>query len=107
MKLLVLLIIVLLGFTTVYAQENASQKLIDKIDSITKAKGIENGIVSMHRLTSNATGTYTETYNIQKTPQKFFFDGQFLVMNKGYYNIDKLLYFFIRENYIDFYFQEY
>ncbi len=80
--------------------------MIAKIDSISNARNIENGMVKFHRVTSYGESSTTDSYGLTKK-QKFSFDGQFLVIGSSYFNMDKLLFFFIREDYIDFYFQGY
>ncbi len=80
--------------------------MITKIDSISKAKGIERGLVRYHEVTS--TFDKTSTWETKLTSiNKFKFDGQFLVIEDTYFNLDKLLYFYIKKDYFEFYFQGY
>lgn len=69
-KIIGFIIIIVLGLTNTFGQEISSKKLIEKIDSISKAKGIENGVINMHRIASTTSGAYTETYNILFKPPK-------------------------------------
>ena len=101
-----ILFVLAIGFTA-YGQGDCDYKqMIAKIDSISKARAIENGMVKFHRVTSNGESSTTDSYGLTKK-QKFSFDGQFLVIGSSFFNMDKLLFFFIREDYIDFYFQGY
>jgi hypothetical protein len=102
-------VIVMLTFVliNVFGQDDCSYKtLVAKIDSIMKVKNIELGMVKFHRVTSAGESTTTESYVLNKK-YKFVFDGPFLVVGGSYYNLNKLLFFFIREDYIEFYFQGY
>lgn len=109
MKILrnIIVLFVLMIGCSAYGQGDCGYKqMIAKIDSISKARNIENGMVKFHRVTSNGESSTTDSYDLTKK-QKFSFDGQFLVMGNSYFNMNKLLFFFIRQDYIDFYFQGY
>ncbi len=98
--------LLLLGFIS-YSQSNADYKeMIAKIDSISSAKNIENGMVKFHRVTSYGESTATNSYDLTRK-QEFSFDGPFLVIGSSYFNLEKLLFFFVREDHIEFYFQGY
>jgi hypothetical protein len=92
--LLGLIIILLSGFISVSGQNDCScKKMIEKIDSISVVKNIK------YCYLNKATGHDKKI--------KFVFDGPFLVLDNEYYNIEKLLSFIVREDYIEFYFQPY
>ena len=56
----------------IYGQNNCSYKqMISKIDSISKVKKIEFGMVKFHRVTSSGESTSTDSYAITKK-QKFY-----------------------------------
>ncbi|HLO61287.1 MAG TPA: hypothetical protein VK179_21225 [Bacteroidales bacterium] len=87
-------------------QNQDIRKMISLIDSISSVKKMDLGIVHFHRISSNGESSSTESFVLSKK-QPFKFEGQFLVMGGSYFNLEKLLFFFIREDYIDFYFQGY
>jgi len=92
---------------TAYGQGSCDYKqMIAKIDSISKARNIEDGMVRFHRVTSSGESTTTESSALSRK-QKYSFDGQFLVIGSSYFNMEKLLFFNIRKDYIEFYFQGY
>jgi hypothetical protein len=101
-----LIIILSLGFT-VYGQDNCSYKqIIAKIDSISKAKDTEIGKVKILFVTNTFDKTDTDAKSLTKE-SRFHFDGQFLVIEDKYFNISKLLYFYIKDGIIEFFFQGY
>ncbi len=102
----IVLFVLLIGYSAYGQSDCDCKQMIAKIDSIAKARNIENGIVKFHRVTSNGDSSTTNDFDLSKK-QKFSFDGQFLVVGNSYFNMDKLLFFFIRKDYIDFYFQGY
>jgi hypothetical protein len=106
MKIITVLFVLIIGFTAYGQEECGYKQMTAKIDSIAKARNIENGIVKFHRVTSNGESSTTDSYDLTKK-QKFSFDGQFMVMGNSYFNMNKLLFFIIRQDYIDFYFQGY
>lgn len=106
LKKFTLVIILSLGFN-VYGQDNCSyQQMIAKIDSISKVKNIEQGIIKFYRVSSIGESTRTESYTLS-AKRVYKFDGPFLVVEGSYFNMDKLLFFFVKEDYIEFYFQGY
>jgi len=106
LRSIIILFVLAIGFTA-YGQGDCDYKqMIAKIDSISKSRNIENGLVQYNRVTSIGESTNTEGYALSRK-QKFSFDGQFLVMGSSYFNMDKLLFFFLKEDYIIFYFQGY
>ena len=98
--------LIFLTIPVVNGQTDCTKDLIHKIDSISKSKNIENGKIQFHRVTSLGDATSTDSYSLSRK-QKFSFDGPFLIMGDNYYNMNKLLFFFIKEDYIEFYFQGY
>ena len=106
MKNIIVLFVLMIGFTAYGQGDYGNKQMILKIDSISKARNIENGMVKFHRVTSIGESTTTDSYDLTRK-QKFSFDGQFLVIGNSYFNMNKMLFFIIRQDYIDFYFQGY
>lgn len=106
LKNIVLIVSLSLGFT-VYGQDNCSEKqLIAKIDSISTAKSAETGGVYILYVTNTFDKTATRPQRLTKDG-KFHFDGSFLVIDDKYFNINKLLYFYINDDVVEFFFQGY
>ncbi|MEN9443236.1 MAG: hypothetical protein RIS47_126 [Bacteroidota bacterium] len=100
------LILLIIGFTA-YGQDDCNYKqMITKIDSISKAKKIELGKVKILLVTNTFDKTDTDQKNLTKEG-KFHFDGQFLVIEDKYFNTSKLLYFYISDGVLVFFFQGY
>lgn len=74
-------------------------RMIDKIDSISNVKNIHLGQVIFNKSTNDLGQMWSEK-------SEFRFDGDFLVLNEVYYNMNKLLYFSIKKKYIEFAFQK-
>lgn len=105
-KNIILIVTLSLGFT-VYGQDDCSYKqLIAKIDSISNAKGVETGEVYILYVTNTFDKTATRPERLTKE-DKFHFDGSFLVIDNMYFNINKLLYFYINDDVVEFFFQGY
>ncbi|TAJ11641.1 hypothetical protein DMA11_16080 [Marinilabiliaceae bacterium JC017] len=102
----VVLFFLIMGFTA-YGQDNCNYKsMIAKIDSISKAENIEIGKVKILYVTNQFDHTQTEKKSLTDK-SKFHFDGQFLVIENKYFNINKLLYFYVDDGVIEFFFQGY
>lgn len=106
-KLIVLIILLFSVLKVSYGQDNISSlKMIHQIDSISKSRGIIYGEVKILFITSNFDQTDTDRKSL--TPKRrFTFDGQFLVIENKYFNMNKLLYFIIEDASFKFYFQGY
>jgi hypothetical protein len=106
LKTFIFLFVLSLGFT-VYGQDNSSCKqMIATIDSISKANDIKTGHVITLMVTSSFGSTDTGWNKITQE-NTFRFDGQFLVIENKYFNMNKLLYFYTKEDNITFFFQGY
>jgi hypothetical protein len=91
--------------TLAFGQSDCNCKqMILTIDSIAKSRNIENASVKYKSPTSFMDKPTLENSVLSKN-QKFYFKGQFLVIGDSYYNVEKLLYFNIKENYIEFFIQ--
>jgi hypothetical protein len=100
------LFVLIFGFNS-YGQDNCNYKeMTTKIDSISRVKNIELGTIKILDVT-NAFGKTITMQRILTKESKFHFDGQFLVTENKYFNINKLLYFYIRKDVLEFYFQGY
>lgn len=100
------LFVLIIGFTA-YGQDDCNYKqMITTVDSISKAKNIEIGIVKILFVTNTFDNTVTDQKSLTKV-SKFHFDGQFLVIENKYFNINKLLYFYIKDGILEFFFQGY
>lgn len=102
-------ILLIICISTTAQNDVSNNRIIAKIDSIAKVKNIEEGVVMFNRLKLN-NGTYglngqNESYKYS-LKQKFEFDGPFIVFNESYFNIEKLLYFVVWEDYFEFHFQD-
>lgn len=106
LRKIVVFLILLTGFSA-YGQNNCGyQQIITTIDSISKVKNIETGIVKVFYITNLFDETKTTIENLTYK-SRFYFDGQFLVIENKYFNINKLLYFCVEEDIIEFFFQAY
>ncbi len=102
----ILLFVLGLGFS-VYGQDNSCCKqMIATIDSISTANDIKTGQVVTLKVTSSFGSTDTGWSSITQETE-FRFDGQFLVIENKYFNMNKLLYFYTKEGTITFVFQGY
>jgi len=103
---LLVFIVLIIGFTA-YGQDDCSyRQLVTKIDSISKAKNIEIGEVKILFVTNTFDKTDTDSKSLTKK-SKYRFDKQFLVIDDKYFNINKLLYFYIKDDVLVFFFQGY
>ena len=99
--------ILLMMHAIVSGQErDVAAQLRMEIDSIAKVHNLTEGIVNFHRIGSRFDNTYTDTETLS-IRDAFDLKGQFLVIGTGYYNLNKLLFFKVKQNYIEFYFQGY
>jgi hypothetical protein len=73
--------------------------MINKIDSIAIANDIILGEVIFNKTTTDIGQDWT-------AKSEFRFDGEFLVLDGIYYNMNKLLYFYIKKDYLGFVFQK-
>jgi len=97
----------LISINLLHGQNNHFTKnMITKIDSIAKVNKIKNAVVNILYITNTFDHTDTDVRSLTRI-NNFAFDGQFLVIEKKYFNINKLLYFKIEDNYLSFYFQAY
>jgi hypothetical protein len=102
-----LTLILLLGCGTAVAQNvTSASKLIQKIDSLAKANRIYDGEVKSFVVTTSLEKTSTDTYTLGKKGS-FSFDGDFLVIAETYFNMNKLLYFKIKDKSFKFFFHAY
>jgi hypothetical protein len=109
MKHLQILLVVFLLFAVAKASgqtTDPTDQMISKIDSIAKARNITAGTVYYHRITSTFDNTTTMRAMLS-SKKEFSFDGRFLVMGENYFNLDKLIYFTVGRDNIDFFFQAY
>lgn len=99
--------ILLILHSVLYGQEgNATTQLRMEIDSIAKSYSIEKGTVYYRQVSSMFDNTSTSRSELSKMG-KFVLHGQFLIFGNEYYNLSKLLYFVVKEDSIEFYFQGY
>lgn len=109
MKLLgtmVILIILTYG-KDVKAQERCDYlTMIAKIDSLSNAKGIEKGRVNILYIHNMFDKTETCEKRLTES-KKIHFEGPFLVIEDKYFNLNKLLYFYIEDGVFEFFFQGY
>jgi hypothetical protein len=100
------LFVLIIGFTA-YGQDNCNYKqMITTIDSISKANNVEIGKVKILFVTNTFDKTDTDQKSLTNE-STFHFDGQFLVIENKYFNINKLLYFYIKDGILEFFFQGY
>lgn len=106
-NIIALIIFIIIGINTARCQENISSKeMIQKIDSVATSNNIIKGVVNILFITNTFDNTHTRTKSITNV-KNFSFDGQFLVIENKYFNINKLLYFEVLNDRIEFYFQGY
>ena len=105
-RILILMISLTLPIITYGQSDSFIENMIEKIDSIADVNKIDNAKIYFNKISSYGDETVTINYCVAKE-QKFYFDRIFLVVNDKYFNMDKLLYFTIKENYLEFYFQSY
>lgn len=103
MKKLLLISACLMFSASLFAQDKSyAKEMINKIDSIATVNNIKIGSVENH-----ATGWIGQAWTDKA---EFKFDGPFLVIANVYFNMDKLLFFTIKETkqekYFYFVFQE-
>lgn len=90
-----------------HGQDSCSfERMITTIDSIATAKGIELGQVNILFITNTFDKTDTDPKSLTKK-RKFHFEGQFLVIDDKYFNINKLIYFRVKGRVLEFFFQGY
>ncbi len=108
LKFSILLLLLVIGVSA-YGQNKQlpnGELLVATIDSIAKAKNIKYGEVKVLQITN----VFDKVDTIKKElarHDKFRFEGQFLVIDKKYFNINKLLYFEIEYSRIVFFFEAY
>jgi len=106
LKSSIVLFVLFFGFNS-YGQDNCNYKeMTTKIDSISRLKNIELGRINILFVTNTFDKTDTDEKRLTKE-SKFHFDGQFLVIENKYFNMNKLLYFYIKKDVLEFYFQGY
>jgi hypothetical protein len=106
LKHIFVLFVLVVGLNA-YGQDDCnSKKMITTIDSISRAENIKLGEVKILFVTNTFDKTDTDLKSLTKAG-KFYFDGQFLVIEKKYFNINKLLYFYIKDGVLEFFFQGY
>lgn len=99
-KLFLIIITCLLVICSVHAQCDCTViRMINKIDSISHVSNITIGQVVFNKSTSDLGQIWSDK-------SEFRFDGDFLVLNGVYYNMNKLLYFSVKKKYIEFVFQK-
>jgi hypothetical protein len=99
-KLFSLMIICHLAISSLQGQCDCNvNRMIDKIDSISNVNNILLGQVIFNKSTSDLGQIWSDK-------SEFRFDGDFLVLNGVYYNMNKLLYFSVKKKYIEFVFQK-
>jgi hypothetical protein len=103
----ILIFILFTAISSSFAQAPSSaDKMIMKIDSISRATHISTGVVKSYQVGAIGDKTATDDTMLSKR-EKFVFDGPFLVIGEKYFNMDKLLFFAIRNDYFEFYLQSY
>ncbi|MBN2350668.1 MAG: hypothetical protein JXJ22_17660 [Bacteroidales bacterium] len=106
-KMFGLIVALFLASLFASAQNHCSCKeMIGKIDSIAKNSNIDTGVILYNEVSSRFDNTYTDVTTLSNKG-KFVFDGNFLVIDNKYFNLEKLLYFKIEKDYFKFYFQGY
>lgn len=105
-KILIVLFVLSIGYNAFGQDECNYRGIITKIDSISKARNIETGKVKILFVSNSFDKTDTEQKNLTKVAP-FSFDGRFLVIEDKYFNLDKLLYFYIKEGVFEFFFEGY
>jgi len=98
-KLLIVIFILFLSISTFCQDNNLIKSNIETIDSIAKANKIVFAEVVTNSITSNDGQVWTKK-------GEFKFVGNFLMLHGKYYNMDKLLYFYIKDDYIGFVLQK-
>lgn len=94
-------------YSFTYSQNNYSNdELIQKIDSISKVKNVVKAKVKTLFVTNSFDKTDTDKKSITDV-ENFYFDGPFLVIENKYFNLNKLIYFYIEKNHFVFFFQAY
>lgn len=101
---LIFILGVILSITFSFGQNSSASKMIQKIDSIARVKNIKMAMIRTNQVSSTFDHPSTDAVMLVRK-DKFFFDGEFLVVDDKYFNMNKLLYFYIRNNYFEFYFQ--
>jgi hypothetical protein len=102
-----LLVVLFMAFGIARGQNvSVSANLIRQIDSLSKARNVRTGKAIMHYVTYFGEKTDTEQRSLTKLGS-FKFEGEFIVINDVYFNLNKLLYFSIQHNYFVFFFQGY
>ena len=100
------LFVLIFGFTA-YGQGNCNIKqMIITIDSISIVNNLEIGKVKILFVSNTFEKTDTNQKSLTKE-SKFHFEGQFLVIDNKYFNINKLLYFYVKDGILEFFFQGY
>ena len=106
-KFLCLATFLFFGLSFAYSQcESQNKLMVIKIDSIAKANNIVEASIVINKLSSMGGNLNTNEFLLAKK-KKFIFDGQFLVVDKNYFNLQKLLYFIVKDEQIIFVFQNY
>lgn len=106
-KLLLSVLILIAGFSLSYGQcECSNKQMIVKIDSIAKARKIIQAKVYFNEVTNRFNLTATESRTLTDK-DVFTFEGNFLVVDDHYFNLNKLLYFEVAVDHLAFFFQGY
>lgn len=82
------------------------KQMITKIDSISKSQNVRFARVKILYITNTFDKTDTDQRNLTQA-RRFSFDGQFLLIDKKYFNMNKLLYFYIDNGVLELFFQAY
>jgi hypothetical protein len=106
LKIIFVLFVLSMGYTS-YGQEDCNYKqIITIVDSISKVQHIEIGKVKILFISNTFDKTDTDQRSLTKA-KKFHFERQFLVIDDKYFNLNKLLYFYIKDGVFEFFFQGY
>lgn len=98
-KIALVIFIVFLSFGAYCQDNNRIKSNIETIDSIAKTNNI--------LLAKIETNSATDDKDQERTKKgEFVFVGNFLLLRDVYYNMDKLLYFYIKNDYIVFVIQK-
>lgn len=100
LQLSIVLLITIVKVDLASAQCDCSIKqMITQIDSIANSRNIKLGRVVFNKTASDEEADWTLKLSYK-------FEGEFLVLDDTYYNLNKLLCFIIRKDYFEFAFQK-
>ncbi|MFN8206576.1 MAG: hypothetical protein U0T82_04115 [Bacteroidales bacterium] len=105
LKIFCLTLQLIAGGSLLQAQDNPNcREIIRKIDSIAVSRNITEANVFFNTI-GNVFDRPSGGFTIVTRRDQFSFDGPFLVMGGTYFNMEKLVYFKIRDNSFDLYLQ--